>query len=243
MISVQNIRKQYGATLAVDHVTFDVPDGMVTGLLGPNGAGKTTTIRAITGLARPDAGRVDVDGIDVASQPMNARAHLGVVPETIGVYDHLTVREHLEYSAELQGLGGTTLRARSEHLLGQLGLGGLAARRAGGLSMGERRRLALARAMVHQPRNLVFDEPTNGLDVMSAREVRREIKRLAAGGCAVLVSSHVMPEVAMLCDRVIVMARGVVVAAGTPAELMQQTGGSTLEDAFVRVIGSEEGLN
>jgi sodium transport system ATP-binding protein len=243
MISVQNIRKQYGATLAVNNVTIDVPNGMVTGLLGPNGAGKTTTIRAITGLARPDAGRVDVEGIDVASHPMNARAHLGVVPETIGVYDHLTVREHLEYSAELQGLGGTTLQARSEHLLSQLGLSGLAARRAGGLSMGERRRLALARAMVHQPRNLVFDEPTNGLDVMSAREVRREITRLATGGCAVLVSSHVMPEVAALCDRVIVMARGGIVAAGTPAELMQRTGSATLEEAFVRVIGSEEGLN
>ena len=242
MISVRQIRKQYGATIAVRDVTLDVPDGVVTGLLGPNGAGKTTTIRAITGLVRPSAGHVEVDGLDVARHPMQTRARLGVVPETIGVYDHLTVREHLEYSAQLQGLDAAAIQARTDALLAQMGLSALAGRRAGGLSMGERRRLALARAMVHQPRNLVFDEPTNGLDVMSAREVRKEIKRLAAAGCAVLVSSHVMPEVAVLCDRVIVMARGVVVAAGTPAELMQQHGGATLEDAFVRIIGSEEGL-
>ncbi len=243
MIRVQDIRKQYGATLAVNGVSLVVPDGVVTGLLGPNGAGKTTTIRAITGLVRPDAGRVEVDGLDVARQPRPARARLGVVPETIGVYDHLTVREHIEYSAQLQGLDDALTRVRTDNLLAQMGLLPLSGRRAAGLSMGERRRLALARALVHQPHNLVFDEPTNGLDVMSAREVRREIKRLAAGGCAVLVSSHVMPEVAMLCDRVIVMARGTIVAAGTPAELMQQHGGATLEDAFVRVIGSEEGLN
>jgi sodium transport system ATP-binding protein len=243
MIRVQDIRKTYGATLAVNGVSLDVPNGMVTGLLGPNGAGKTTTIRAITGLARPDSGRVEVDGVDVARRPMQARAHLGVVPETIGVYDHLTVREHLDYSAELQGLNRAARDLRSADLLAQLGLTALASRRAGGLSMGERRRLALARAMVHRPRNLVFDEPTNGLDVMSAREVRQEIKRLAAGGCAVLVSSHVMPEVALLCDRVIVLAGGVIVAAGTPAELMRQTGCATLEDAFVRAIGSEQGLN
>ncbi len=243
MIRVQDIRKRYGATIAVDGVSLDVPDGVITGLLGPNGAGKTTTIRAITGLVRPDAGHVAVDGLDVARRPMPARARLGVVPETIGVYDHLTVREHIEYSARLQGLDNALTRIRTDDLLAQMGLTPLSGRRAAGLSMGERRRLALARAMVHQPRNLVFDEPTNGLDVMSAREVRREIKRLAAGGCAVLVSSHVMPEVAMLCDRVIVMARGTIVAAGTPTELMQQHGGATLEEAFVRVIGSEEGLN
>lgn len=243
MISVRQIRKQYGATIAVDGVSLDVPDGAVTGLLGPNGAGKTTTIRAITGLVRPDAGQVEVDGLDVACQPMQTRARLGVVPETIGVYDHLTVREHIEYSAQLQGLDAATIHARCDTLLAQMGLSALSGRRAAGLSMGERRRLALARAMVHQPRNLVFDEPTNGLDVMSAREVRKGIKRLAAAGCAVLISSHVMPEVAMLCDRVVVMAGGVIVAAGTPAELMQQHGGATLEDAFVRVIGSEEGLN
>lgn len=242
MITMHGLSKAYGKTAAVTNVSFEVPNGVVTALLGPNGAGKTTTVRSITGLVRPDAGQVEVDGVIVAQRPIDARARLGVVPEQIGVYDHLTVREHLEYSAALQGLTAG-VAARTGALLDQLGLAPLADRFAGNLSMGERRRLALARAMVHQPANLVFDEPTNGLDVMSAREVRREIRRLAAAGCAVLVSSHVMPEVAALCDRVVVLARGALVAVGTPASLVADTGCPTLEDAFVRVIGSDEGLN
>jgi sodium transport system ATP-binding protein len=243
MIRVHDIRKTYGATTALGGVSLDVPDGMVTGLLGPNGAGKTTTIRSMTGLVHPDAGWVEVDGITVAAEPIKARARLGVVPETIGIYDHLTVREHIEYSAELHGVAGTLLAARVGSVLVQLDLEPLAHRRAAGLSMGERRRVALARALVHDPANLVFDEPTNGLDVLGARAVRSDIRRLAELGRAVLVSSHVMPEVASLCDRVIVMARGAVVAAGTPQELLAHTRSATLEDAFVRVIGSEEGLN
>ena len=243
MIRVHDIRKTYGATTALGGVSLEVPNGMVTGLLGPNGAGKTTTIRSMTGLVQPDAGWVEVDGIKVAGEPIKARARLGVVPETIGIYDHLTVREHIEYSAELHGVPRATLAAQVGHVLTQLDLTPLAGRRATGLSMGERRRLALARAMVHDPANLVFDEPTNGLDVLGARAVRKDIRRLAELGRAVLVSSHVMPEVAGLCDRVIVMARGAIVAAGTPNELLAQTGSATLEDAFVRVIGSEEGLN
>ena len=243
MIRVQEIRKRYGKTAAIDGVSFEIPDGMVTGLLGPNGAGKTTTIRAMTGLVTPESGRIEIDGIDVAARPIEARARLGVVPETIGVYDHLTVREHVEYSAELQGMAPAAIASSTTEVLAHLDLAALAGRRAAGLSMGERRRLALARAMVHRPANLLFDEPTNGLDVLGARTVRSDIRRLAELGRAVLVSSHVMPEVAALCDRVIVMVRGVIVAAGRPAEMLQQTGCATLEDAFVRIIGSEEGLN
>ena len=243
MIRVQEIRKRYGKTAAIGGVSFEIPDGMVTGLLGPNGAGKTTTIRAMTGLVTPESGRIEIDGIDVASRPIEARARLGVVPETIGVYDHLTVREHVEYSAELQGMAPAAIASSTTEVLAHLDLAALAGRRAAGLSMGERRRLALARAMVHRPANLLFDEPTNGLDVLGARTVRSDIRRLAELGRAVLVSSHVMPEVAALCDRVIVMVRGVIVASGRPAEMLQQTGSATLEDAFVRIIGSEEGLN
>ena len=243
MIRVQEIRKRYGKTAAVSGVSFEIPDGMVTGLLGPNGAGKTTTIRAMTGLVTPESGRIEIDGIDVAARPIEARARLGVVPETIGVYDHLTVREHVEYSAELQGMAATAIASSTTEVLAHLDLAALAGRRAAGLSMGERRRLALARAMVHRPANLLFDEPTNGLDVLGARTVRSDIRRLAELGRAVLVSSHVMPEVAALCDRVIVMVRGVIVTTGRPAEMLQQTGCATLEDAFVRIIGSEEGLN
>ncbi len=243
MIAVQDIHKSFGATTAVKGVSFEVPNGSVTALLGPNGAGKTTTIRSITGLVRPDRGEVKVDGVNVAARPIEARARLGVVPEQIGVYDHLTVAEHLHYSAELQGLPSRTAADRTRVLLDQLGLTTLSARLAGSLSLGERRRLALTRALVHEPANLVFDEPTNGLDVMSAREVRRAIKALAERGRAVLVSSHVMPEVTALCDRVVIVAGGVVVATGTPADLLARTGCATLEDAFVRLIGSDEGLN
>jgi sodium transport system ATP-binding protein len=241
MIGVHDIGKSFGKIAAVAGVSFEVPNGSITALLGPNGAGKTTTIRSITGLVRPDRGRVEVDGVHVAAQTIQARARLGVVPEHVGVYDHLSVREHLEYSASLHG--AAVAPSRIDALLNQLRLAELSARFAGTLSLGERRRLALARALVHEPANLVFDEPTNGLDVMSAREVRREIKRLAAGGRAVLVSSHVMPEVAALCDRIVVMAGGSVVASTTPDDLLARTGCATLEDAFVRVIGSEEGLN
>jgi sodium transport system ATP-binding protein len=243
MIAVKDITKAYGSTMAVNGVSLEVPDGLVTGLLGPNGAGKTTTIRSITGLVTLDSGRVEVDGLEVARQPIPARARLGVVPEAVGVYDHLTIREHVAYSAELQGVDRSLIASRTNEVLIQLDLAALADRRAAGLSMGERRRLSLARALVHQPANLVFDEPTNGLDVMSARTVRTDIRRLAASGRAILVSSHVMPEVATLCDRVIVMARGTIAASGTPDELLRQTGCGNLEDAFVRIIGSAEGLN
>jgi sodium transport system ATP-binding protein len=243
MIAVRNISKRYGSTAAVIGVSLEVPNGMVTGLLGPNGAGKTTTIRSMTGLVAVDAGEIEIDGIVVSQRPQAARARLGVVPETVGVYDHLTIREHVEYSAGLQGVDAASIERLTSAVLLQVDLAGLADRRAAGLSMGERRRLALARALVHQPANLLFDEPTNGLDVMSARSVRRDIRALAESGRAVLVSSHVMPEVAALCDRVIVMAHGAIAASGTPQDLLQQTGRNTLEDAFVRIIGSEEGLN
>jgi sodium transport system ATP-binding protein len=243
MIQLEGLQKRYGRTVAVRDVSLVAADGIVTGLLGPNGAGKTTALRAITGLVRPDAGRALVDGLDVSQRPAEARARLGVVPESAGTYDRLSVREHVDYSGQLHGMDRSAIERRAGLLLDQLGLTALASRHAGGLSLGERRRLALARALVHDPANLVLDEPTNGLDVMSARGVRHEIRRLAAAGCAVLVSSHMMPEVAAMCDRVVVLARGVVAATGTPAELMAQTGCATLEEAFVHIIGSDEGLN
>jgi sodium transport system ATP-binding protein len=243
VIQLDAIQKRYGKTVAVHDVSLLAPNGLVTGLLGPNGAGKTTALRVITGLIRPDTGRAMVDGLDVSAQPGAIRARLGVVPESAGTYDRLSVREHIAYSGALHGLGRAAIHRRVGELLDQLGLTALASRQAGALSLGERRRLTLARALVHEPANLLLDEPTNGLDVMSARAVRQEIRRLAAAGCAVLVSSHVMPEVAAMCDRVVVLANGVVAATGTPAELIGQTGCATLEEAFVHIIGSDEGLN
>lgn len=243
MIALEKLRKTYGKALAVDGVSFAAPNGVVTGLLGPNGAGKTTALRAITGIVKPDGGTASVDGCDVQQDPLAARARLGVLPEAMGLYDHLTVREHLTYSGGLHGLSGRDFEGRVERLLEELCLLPLAGRLAGHLSMGQRRRVALARALVHDPRNVVLDEPTNGLDVLSAREVRREVRRLADAGCAVLLSSHVMPEVSAVCDRIVILSRGRVVASGTPAEILKRTGASVLEEAFVALIGSEEGLN
>jgi sodium transport system ATP-binding protein len=243
MIALQNLRKTFGATVAVRDVSFVAANGEVTGLLGPNGAGKTTTLRLLTGVLKPENGTVQIDGIDAHRQSFAARARLGVVPETVGLYDRLTVREHLVYSAELHGCNRFDVHERVTDVLERVDLTRLANHRAATLSLGQRRRVALARALVHQPANVVFDEPTNGLDVLGVRDVRAEIRRLAAAGCAVIVSTHVMPEISAVCDRIVVLSKGVVVAAGTPRELQQRAGASTLEDAFVRTIGTAEGLN
>lgn len=243
MIALQNLRKTFGATVAVRDVSFVAANGEVTGLLGPNGAGKTTTLRLLTGVLKPENGTVHIDGIDAHRQSFEARARLGVVPETVGLYDRLTVREHLVYSAELHGGNRFDVNERVNDVLERVDLTRLASRRAATLSLGQRRRVALARALVHQPANIVFDEPTNGLDVLGVRDVRAEIRRLAAAGCAVIVSTHVMPEISAVCDRIVVLSKGEVVATGTPRELQQRAGASTLEDAFVRTIGTAEGLN
>ena len=243
MMAFTNLRKSYGRAVAIDNVSFVAPDGLVTGLLGPNGAGKTTALRALTGLIRPDRGTASIDGRDVQRDPRGARARLGMLAESVALYDHLTVREHVIYSGELHGLRQPDLGQSADALLRQLGLATLAGRRAGQLSLGQKRRVALARTLVHDPPNVVLDEPTNGLDVLSARELRREVRRLAETGCAVVLSSHVMPEVSAVCDRIVILSRGLVVAEGTPGDILEKAGASTLEEAFVALIGSEEGLN
>lgn len=243
MIAVCSLRKAYGGATAVDSVSFTAANGAVTGLLGPNGAGKTTVLRVVTGVIRADGGSAAVDDAVVADDPAAARARLGVLPEAVGLYDRLTVHEHMVYAGRLYGVPEPDIAARAGRLLEQFGLAALAGRLAGTLSLGQRRRVALARALVHDPPNVVLDEPTNGLDVLGAREVRREMRRLADAGRAVVLSSHVMPEVAAVCDRVVVLSRGRVVAEGTPSDMLSLAGASVLEDAFVHLIGSEEGLN
>ncbi|MGE0464617.1 MAG: ATP-binding cassette domain-containing protein [Vicinamibacterales bacterium] len=243
MIACAGLTKRYGRVVAADGISFVAQDGLVTGLLGPNGAGKTTTIRHILGLSRPDRGSATVDGIDAARSPRAVRSRLGVLPESVGSYDRLTVREHLMYSAGLQGLSVPDATAAVARILEQLALSALADRLAGQLSQGQARLVALGRALVHGPRNVILDEPTNGLDVVSAREVRREVRRLAETGRAVLFSSHIMPDVSAVCDRIVILSKGRVVAEGAPLDIQHQASASTLEDAFVRLIGSEEGLN
>jgi sodium transport system ATP-binding protein len=242
MIEVRNLHKRFGEVTAVEDVSFSAADGVVTGLLGPNGAGKTTTLRMLYTLIRPDRGTARVDGLDVAERPMEVRRAIGVLPDARGLYPRLTAREHARYAGELHGLSGAALDKRVDELIQLLDMKDIANRRAEGFSQGERMKVALARALVHGPRNVLLDEPTNGLDVMSTRAVRTLIRRLKDQGHCVLFSSHVMQEVAALCDRIVVIARGRVVAEGTPDELRARTGKESLEEAFVSVIGSDQGL-
>ncbi|OJT17032.1 ABC transporter [Archangium sp. Cb G35] len=242
MIEVTNLHKRFGAVTAVEDVSFRAEDGVVTGLLGPNGAGKTTTLRMLYTLIRPDRGSAKVDGLEVADQPLEVRRSIGVLPDARGLYPRLTAREHIEYAGSLHGLSGATLDKRIGELVELLDMKEIANRRTEGFSQGERMKVALARALVHGPRNVLLDEPTNGLDVMSTRAVRTLIRRLKEQGHCVVFSSHVMQEVAALCDRIVVVAKGRVVADGTPDELRTRTGKDSLEEAFVTVIGSDQGL-
>ncbi len=239
MISLDRLHKRFGDRVAVDEVSFTARDGEVTGFLGPNGAGKTTTLRMIYSLIRPDGGRALVDGIDVIADPLGVRSRIGVLPDARGLYPRLTVREHVRYYGRLHGLWGAALEKRIDALAELLEIRELLDRRTEGFSQGERMKVAIARALVHGPRNVLLDEPTNGLDVMSTRAMRTVIRRLREQGTCVLFSSHVMQEVSALCDRLVVIARGRVVAEGSPAELLSTTGHASLEDAFVHLVGIE----
>jgi sodium transport system ATP-binding protein len=241
MIQVDGIRKRFGTVTAVDGVSFAANDGAITGLLGPNGAGKTTTLRMLYAVMRPDEGRIQVDGVDAVAAPQDAQTRLGVLPDGFGLYPRLTAREHIEYFGELHGIAGARLQQRARELIDLLDMGAIADRRTGGFSHGERTKVALARALVHDPQNVLLDEPTNGLDVMSTRAVRHIVRRLRDQGRCVLFSSHVMQEVSALCDSIVVIASGRVVANGTPNELRNQTGQDNLEDAFVALSGLERG--
>ena len=237
MITVNSIHKRFGSVHAVDGVSFSAGNGRVTGLLGPNGAGKTTTLRMLYGVMRPDEGRILVDDVDAVARPQDAQARLGVLPDGFGLYPRLTAREHIRYYGELHGLSGTALDRRADELFALLDMQAIADRRTAGFSHGERTKVAIARALVHDPSNILFDEPTNGLDVMSTRAVREIIRRLREQGRCVLFSSHVMQEVSALCDAIVVIASGRVVANGTPDELRTQSGEQNLEDAFVSLAG------
>jgi sodium transport system ATP-binding protein len=242
MIEVKDLRKHFGAVKAVDGVSFKARDGEITGLLGPNGAGKTTTLRMLYTLMTPDQGQVLVDGMDAARDAQAVRRQLGVLPDARGLYKRLTARENIEYFARLQGMDEVAIRSRRDKLIETLDMADIADRRAEGFSQGQRVKTAIARALIHDPKNVILDEPTNGLDVMATRSLRQFMHKLKSEGRCVLFSSHIMQEVAALCDRIVVIAHGRVVADETPDALRAQTGEANLEDAFVKIIGSEEGL-
>lgn len=250
MILAEHLRKTFpgkgrnaAPVVAVDDVSFTAADGQITGLLGPNGAGKTTTLRMLYTLMRPETGRIEVDGIDVARDPNAVRRRLGVLPDARGVYKRLTAQENIAYFGRLHGMSEDAIAARTQRLAEALQMRDFLQRRTEGFSQGQRTKTAIARALVHDPKNVILDEPTNGLDVMTTRGLRTFLKELRAEGRCVIFSSHIMQEVAALCDRIVVIAQGRVVAQGTPEELREQSGESNLEDAFVRLIGSEEGLH
>ncbi len=245
MIVVEDLTKAFGAKReirAVDGVSMRAPRGAITGVLGPNGAGKTTLLRMLATLIVPDGGRATIEGLDVVKERDGVRRAIGVLSDARGLYARLTARENIRYFAALHGVPVAAADRRIDTLLASLGMGALAERPVQGFSQGERMKVAIARALVHDPSVIMLDEPTNGLDIMSVRALREQLLALRAAGKCLLFSSHVMQEVAALCDRIVIIGRGKVVAEGTPAELVAQSGAATLEDAFVSLLGSGEGL-
>jgi len=247
MITAHDLHKAFqtktGTVNAVQGVDFEAHDGQITGLLGPNGAGKTTTLRMLYTLMQPDRGEVRVDGVDARQDPAAVRRALGVLPDARGVYKRLTARENIAYFGELHGMSRAQIAKRTQTLAQALDMGDILDRQTEGFSQGQRTKTAIARALVHDPRNVILDEPTNGLDVMTTRAMRGFLRGLREEGRCVIFSSHIMQEVAALCDRIVIIAKGQVVAAGTADELRAQTGEDNLEDAFVKAIGSDEGLH
>jgi sodium transport system ATP-binding protein len=242
MIVVRNLHKSFGEVKAVNGVSFEARDGEITGLLGPNGAGKTTTLRMLYSLLPPDEGEIRIDGLDPTRDAMEIKRTLGVVPDSRGLYSRLTARENISYFGELHGMSRAKIQERIAHLVETLDMADFIDRRTEGFSQGQRVKVAIARAMVHTPQTVLMDEPSNGLDVMSTRALREYVRGLRRDGHSVVLSTHIMQEVAALCDRIVIIAKGEVAADGTADELLQRSGCDSIEDAFVRLIGSEEGL-
>ena len=243
MIEATNLSKRFGDIQAVRDISFVARDGAITGILGANGAGKSTTLRMLYGVLTPDSGKACIDGIDIRGETSKARAHLGVLPHAAGLYGNLTARENIHYFGSLQGIGGDLLRSRTAELARVLGMESFLERRAKGFSQGQRIKVALARALIHDPGNVVLDEPTNGLDVMAIRNLREMLLSLKAQGRCVLFSSHVMQEVAALCDRVVIIGHGAVLADATVDSIRERSGTASLEEAFLQVLGDTEGVS
>jgi len=242
MIETHDVRKQFGSIQALGGVSFTARDGQITALLGPNGAGKTTLLRTLVGMLKRDHGTIAVDGVDPEMDPYTVRANIGFLTDQFGLYERLSTREYLAYFGQLNGMASADLRRRIDEVSEMLDMDDILERRSKGFSQGQRIKVALARALLHRPRHLLLDEPTRGLDVMSTRAVRQALATLRSEGCCVVMATHVMQEVSHLCDDVIVIAKGHTVAQGSPQQLCQRTGIANLEDAFVSLVGTDEGI-
>jgi sodium transport system ATP-binding protein len=245
VIDIRALAKSFGAkheVRAVDSVTMTAADGAITGVLGPKGAGKTTLLRMLATLIVPDSGTASVNGRDIVRDRDAVRRSIGVLSDARGLYPRLTARENIAYFGALHGVAPSLMRSRIDGLLHTLNLSALADRRVQGFSQGEKMKVAIARALIHDPPVIMLDEPTNGLDIMSVRALREQLRTLRADGKCLLFSSHVMQEVVALCDRIVILGNGRVIAQGTSAELLAQSGAASLEDAFVALLGSGEGL-
>ena len=242
MLVLDKVYKSFGTVSALDGLDFRAGDGRITGLLGPNGAGKTTALRILFGLLKADRGSAAIDGVDPARGPLAARQRLGIVTDQVGLYPRLTTREHLDYFGRLHGMQSAAIARATAEIVDLVGLADIIDRRTAGFSQGQRMKVALARALLHQPRNLLLDEPSRGLDVVSARALRTALQHLRARGCCIVLASHVMQEIDQLCDEVVVIAAGRSVACGSSAALCARTGTRQLEDAFIALTGIEEGI-
>jgi sodium transport system ATP-binding protein len=239
VIEARHLHKRFGSVTAVHDVSLTARDGRITGLLGPNGAGKSTTLRMLYTVLQPDRGDAVIDGISANEQSLEVRRRMGVLPHGAGVYPHLTARENILYFGELHGLGRPDCERRAAQMIDLLEMTEFADRQAKGFSQGQRLKTALARALVHGPQNILLDEPTNGLDVMAVRTLRALLLKLKADGRCILFSSHVMQEIGAVCDDIVVIAGGNVVAEGTPEELRTRAGTPDLEEAFIRFLDPE----
>jgi len=242
MIEVHDVRKAFGAVQALGGVSFTARDGQITALLGPNGAGKTTLLRTLVGLLKRDHGSILIGGVDPEQDPMAVRRNIGFLTDQFGLYERLSTREYLNYFGELNGMDNASLKKRIGEVSELLGMDDIIERQTKGFSQGQRIKVALARTLLHRPRHLLLDEPSRGLDVMSTRALRTALTALREDGCCVIMATHVMQEVTHLCEDVIVIAKGHTVAQGSPEELCRRTGIANLEDAFVSLVGTEEGI-
>lgn len=238
MIEVKNLKKSFKSVQAVKGISFQARDGAITGLLGHNGAGKSTSLRILYGLLKADSGSAVIDNIDVLANPQQAQRLVGVMTDAHGLYPRLTAREHIEYFARLRGMPEDLIKSRSDELIARLDMTEIAERRTEGFSQGEKMKVCLSRSLVHDPQNLIMDEPTNGLDVMSTRSVRSILQELKKQNKCILLSSHIMQEIDALCDELVIIADGRVLMQGSRDELRKMTGEDNLEEAFMAITRS-----